>query len=148
MRNVSATKTRAKFYCFLLLGVALMACSQGGGPNNVASSRGGDEDSAYAELCKKYEACGCEQFAQCMKEAANSPELQKPEVRECMLKSSCQSLCAGHPDGCVADSGGGPGGGTTSGSKEPNCAAIPCSKNSDCPVGCYGGCGGGVCLSF
>lgn len=146
MKNYASGKRRSKFCCFLVLGLILMACQQGG--SNSTASPQGEGDSTNVELCRKYEACGCEKFTKCMQEAASAPDLQKPGVRECMLKSSCQSLCAGHPDGCLSNPGGGSQGAGTA-PRQTNCAGIPCSKNSDCPVGCTGGCGDmGYCLSF
>lgn len=151
MKNVVSAKARVTLYCFLVFGLALMSCRPGAGSGsfNTASSEGVG-DVANAELCKKYEACGCQQFEQCMRDAANTPELQKPEVRECLMKSSCPSLCAGHPDACFANSG--PQDAGTSGPgqvpQKPGCAQIHCTSKSDCPTECYGGCGMGVCLSF
>ena len=168
MKNYVAGKSWIKFCALLLLGLILMACQKSGNSNSAASSqKGGDSesttsardegDAANAELCKKIEACGCEKFTQCMQEAASTAELQKPGVRECMLKSSCQSLCAGRPDGCLSESGGGSQDAETAPEPIPqtaptpqqlNCGRIRCSRNSDCPAGCSGGCGMGYCLSF
>ena len=143
-----APKTRLNLCCFLLLSLALMACQKGTDANSTANAEGAG-DAANAELCRKYEACGCQKFAQCMEQAANSPELQKPGVRECMLKSSCQSLCAGHPDACINGTGGQQGAGTSPGQPQrSDCSHIRCSQNTDCPSDCYGGCDGVICYSF
>lgn len=141
---------------FLLLCAVLVACRLGSdsetSSNNSnrresgsrSSSQSEAKSEANAELCRKYESCGCVSYASCMEQFENDPNLEKPGVRECMLNSSCESLCANDPDGCKGQSGGtGTGTGTRS-----NCAAISCSKNSDCPSDCYGGCDGVRCYSF
>jgi hypothetical protein len=146
MKKHAAEKMWVEFCCFLLVGLFLMACQNGGNSNSTASAQGGD-DAANAELCKKIEACGCEKFTQCMQSLASSADVKKPGVRECMMNSTCPSLCAGHPDACFGDStGSGQGAGTAP--PKTSCTNIPCSKSSDCPVGCSGGCELGHCLSF
>ena len=130
----------AKFCLLLLPCLALCACKPG------ADAGGGG--AANEELCRKYAACGCEPFADCMKNAARAPDLDKPGVRECMLRSSCESLCRGVPDGCVKEGGGGGQPGAGGGGTRSNCTAIRCSQNSDCPSDCYGGCDGVICYSF
>jgi hypothetical protein len=90
------------------------------------------------EACRKYESCGCQAFAQCMEQIGNDPSIEAG-IGDCMIKSSCQSLCAGKPDGCPK---------TSTGPQKSNCSAIPCSKNSDCPSDCYGGCDGVICYAF
>jgi hypothetical protein len=138
---------RAKFCCLLLLTLALAACKPGANAGNERASAGGaGGNEVNSELCRKYDSCGCQSYADCMKGAAESPALDKPGIRECMLKSSCESLCLGVPDGCVNQGGGQSGSGGTGG--RSNCAAIRCSKNSDCPSDCYGGCDGTICYSF
>jgi hypothetical protein len=139
---------RAKFCCLLLLAVALAACKPGANAGNSrASAEGAEGNEVNAELCRKYASCGCQSYEDCMKGAANSPALRQTGIRECMLKSSCESLCLGVPDACINESGGQqPGAGGTGG--RSNCAAIRCSKNSDCPSDCYGGCDGVICYSF
>ena len=148
-------QTALKACCLLLLFAVLIACRLGGdgasdtSRNKKRESSGGSSkseagDAANAELCRKYESCGCVSYASCMEQFEGDPNLEKPGVRECMLNSSCQSLCANDPDGCKgASSGSDAGSGTRS-----NCAAISCSKNSDCPADCYGGCDGVRCYSF
>ena len=135
----------AKLCCLFLLFMVLVACNLTGGlSDDNSSSRSKPKDDRNAELCRKYESCDCQSYDDCMAQAENDQNLEKPGVRECMLNSSCASLCAGKPDGC----------GKSSGSKEStvpersNCAAIPCRRNSDCPTDCYGGCNGTICLSF
>ncbi|MBD0325733.1 MAG: hypothetical protein ICV68_04845 [Pyrinomonadaceae bacterium] len=91
------------------------------------------------EACRRYESCGCQSFAQCMAEIGNDPSIEAG-IGDCMIKSSCESLCAGKPDGCPKTNSGGP--------QRSNCSAIPCSKNSDCPADCYGGCDGVICYAF
>ncbi len=142
---------RAKFCCLLLLTLLLAACKPGANADKGNASAGGaGGGEVNAELCRKYESCGCESYEDCMRNAAKAPDLDKPGVRECMLKSSCESLCLGFPDGCVKQGGGGqPGaGGAGGGQGRSNCTAIRCSKNSDCPSDCYGGCDGVICYSF
>ncbi|HKQ54118.1 MAG TPA: hypothetical protein VJT74_17205 [Pyrinomonadaceae bacterium] len=140
---------RAKFCCLLLLCLALAACKPRAG-NGRASAEGAEGNEVNAELCQKIASCGCGTYEDCMQGAANAPALKQPGIRECMLKSSCESLCLKVPDGCINEGGGGgqtgAGGGSTGG--RSNCAAIKCSKNSDCPSDCYGGCDGVICYSF
>ena len=139
----------AKFCCLLMLALALAACKPGANAGNSrASAEGAGGGEINAEPCRKYESCGCESYADCMKNAAQATDLDKPGVRECMLKSSCESLCLGFPDACVKQGGGQPGAGGGGGQQRSNCAAIRCSKNSDCPSDCYGGCDGVICYSF
>ena len=151
--KTSAQGTRAKFCLFLLMCLALAACKPGANAGRDQASAGGvgGDGEVNSELCRKYDACGCESYEDCMKNAAKAPDLDKPGIRECMLKSSCESLCLGFPDGCVKQGGGAqPGAGGTGGGgqQRSNCAAIKCSKNSDCPSDCYGGCDGVICYSF
>lgn len=145
-----------KACCFLLLFAVLVACRLGGdsrSENNSnrrretssnSSSKSKTTNEANAELCRKYDSCGCQSYDDCMSALDNDPNIDKPGLRECMLNSSCQSLCAGKPDGCTGKSGSG----GTQGPTRSNCAEIPCSKNSDCPADCYGGCDGVRCYSF
>ena len=100
------------------------------------------DDNLKKRVCKKYASCGCQEYEKCLAEAekANYPD----EVLECILKSSCESLCAGKPDACSGAENN-----PTAGAPEtPSCPQIRCSKNSDCPGGCYGGCSDGHCLLF
>jgi hypothetical protein len=162
MKIVRKETGRAIFnaFCFLLLFAVLTACRFGpseesnnsnnrrresGSSSSGSKSEGGNE--ANAELCRKYDSCGCQSYDDCMKGLENDRNIEKPGVRECMLNSSCQSLCAGKPDGCTGQSGST---GAGSGGTQPrsNCAAIPCSNKSDCPTDCYGGCDGVRCYSF
>ena len=143
MREGRAKSLLTTLCCLFLLLAALLACRLGGDKSNSSSARK-SEDSPNTQLCKKYESCGCQSYDACMEQAANEPNLKKPGVRECMLNSSCESLCAGKPDGCTGTS-------SSQGSTAPersNCAAISCSKDSDCPADCYGGCDGVRCYSF
>ena len=144
-----AGRARAKFCCLLLLLLALAACKPGANKGG-ASTEGAGGGEVNAELCRKYESCGCESYEDCMRNSARAADLDKPGVRECMLKSSCESLCLGFPDACFKEGGGGQPapGGTGGGRQRSNCAAIRCSKNSDCPSDCYGGCDGVICYSF
>ena len=131
-----------KLCCLFLLFAALLACRLSDGSRSTRKSEG---DNPNVQLCKKFESCGCQSYDDCMAEAEKSTALETPGVRDCMLKSSCSSLCAGKPDGCT--------GGTSSGQrdttpKRSDCSSIRCSKNSDCPSDCYGGCDGVQCYSF
>jgi hypothetical protein len=81
-----------------------------------------------------------------MAQIGSDPAIEQASIGDCMLKSSCQSLCAGHPDGCPKTNTG--AGNPSTGSQKSNCSAIPCSRNSDCPSDCYGGCDGVICYSF
>jgi hypothetical protein len=145
--RVSRTKSSlAKLCCLFLLFVILVACKLTGGlGDNDNGSTSSVRDDRNAELCRKIDSCGCQSYDDCMTLFENDQNLEKPGVRECMLNSSCDSLCAGKPDGC--------GGGASKGNgstvpERSNCAAIPCSNNSDCPSDCYGGCDGVRCYSF
>jgi hypothetical protein len=156
----------------LLLATALAACAGNantGGTDNRASSPSGEtrdnssatsqtasddssapatQDSAgrNAEVCRKYDSCGCQKYDECMAALENDAYIDGPGVRECLLKSSCASLCANRADGCSGTNGAG---NPSTAPRQTNCAAIPCGKNSDCPTECYGGCGDfRVCLSF
>lgn len=157
----------------LLLSATLAACGDNastGSTDNRRTSSGGEtqdnaasttqtsaDDSAPAtqqsagslatQVCRKYDSCGCQKYDDCMAQIGNDPSIDQPGVGDCMLKSSCQSLCAGKPDGCA---GSNPGAGNPGGAPQrTNCAAIHCGKNSDCPTECYGGCGDfHICLSF
>ncbi len=142
-RKVYMRSLLAKLCCFSLILAALLACRLTSNSDDKSSTRSG-KDGPNVELCKKYESCGCQSYDECIAQAEKSEDLNKPGVRECMLKSSCDSLCAGKPDGCGGNSG-------SKGSTMPersNCAAISCSRDSDCPSDCYGGCNGVICLSF
>ncbi|MEP7037755.1 MAG: hypothetical protein ABI891_05390, partial [Acidobacteriota bacterium] len=94
------------------------------------------------QVCKRYDSCGCQSYEKCMEDAKimNFDD----EVLSCVLKSSCKSLCAGKPDGCK-DAERSP---KTNAPKQSACPQIRCSKNSDCPGDCYGGCKNGICLLF
>ena len=93
------------------------------------------------KICKKYAACGCQSYESCMRDLKNDPTPDEPGILECILASSCKSLCAGKPD-C---------GGSRSGRSQPkrsNCSQVRCSRDSDCPGDCHGGCSEGRCYSF
>ena len=160
----TAKKAQITLCGFFLLSLALISCQPSGNTSNSQSAAtpagtagrstgtsSGDEatakDNLYSELCRKYDSCGCQKYDDCMAQAANSPALEDATLRACMTKSSCASLCAGRPDGCLSQGSGG-GGGPSTGQQRSNCAAIPCSKDSDCPSDCYGRCNGTICLSF
>jgi len=136
----------------LLLFAVLIACRLGAGDDSGNRKRSGSNGSkseakseANSELCRKYESCGCISYEDCMRGFENDTNLEKPGVRECMLNSSCESLCANDPDGCKGQQ---QQNGTGGGASRSNCSAISCSKNSDCPSDCYGGCDGVRCYSF
>lgn len=159
----------------LLVAMALMACAGnsntgggGGSDNRAASPSSGTRDNGSAtsqtasddgsapttqasternrEVCRKYDSCGCQKYDECMASLENDPYIDQPGIRECLLKSSCGSLCAGRADGCPGTSGAS---NPSTAPQRTNCAAIPCGQNSDCPTECYGGCGDSrVCLSF
>jgi hypothetical protein len=134
--------------CFLLLLlVVLLACRLGGDnrSSRSSSSERKSKDGPNAQLCKKFDSCGCQSYDDCMEKAEGDPNLEKPGVRECMLNSSCDSLCAGKPDGCTGTSSSRQGDTTP---RRSDCANIQCSQNSDCPSDCYGGCDGVRCYSF
>jgi hypothetical protein len=156
--------------CWLLLPVMLSGCENkgnvsstdnrsssssgsrvednGGASSQTASDDGGSSSSQQSagskaeEVCRKYDSCGCQKFEQCIAEIGNDPSIAQAGIGDCMLKSSCQSLCSGHPDGCPKTN--------TAGGSPPksNCSAISCSKNSDCPSDCFGGCDGVICYAF
>ena len=130
--------------CLFLLLATLLACRLGGDRGSNSSSERKSRDGPNAQLCRKFESCGCQSYDDCMEKAEGDQNLEKPGVRECMLDSSCGSLCAGKPDGCTGSSSG--QGDTTP--KRSDCSHIQCSKNSDCPSDCYGGCDGVRCYSF
>lgn len=98
-------------------------------------------DDPRIKICKKYAACRCQSYESCMRDLENDPTPDEPGILECILKSSCKSLCAGKPD-C---------GGNRPRSNQPkrsNCSQIRCSRDSDCPKDCSGGCSEGRCYSF
>lgn len=102
----------------------------------------GTDDNLKKKVCKKLESCGCQDYEECM---ADAEDLDYPDaVWECMLKSSCESLCAEKPDGCKK-SGDNP---KTTAPDVPDCSRTRCSKNGDCPGGCHGGCIDGYCSLF
>lgn len=158
MNNKSASSLSPKLTtacCLLLLLGVLVACNISTNDNgnrspsnrandNSGSTSASNQDSPNAEVCRKYESCGCAVYDKCIETLENSSDIDKPGVRECMLASSCESLCAGDPDACKRGSNGG----STTAPQKSNCAAISCSKNSDCPADCYGGCDGVRCYSF
>ena len=151
--------------CLTLLFLVIASCSFGdknkneGGKSTSNSGRGqsgnkpaterSDEqreaDGPNAALCKKIDECGCQSYEDCLASLKDDQNIDKPGVRDCMILSSCKSLCAGDPEACK-------GGGTqTQGSgtqQRSNCAAIRCSRNSDCPSDCFGGCKEGLCYMF
>jgi hypothetical protein len=134
-----------KLCCLLLLLAVVLACRLGDSSRRSSSPERKSENSPNAQLCKKYDSCGCESYDDCIEKAEGEQSLEKPGVRECMLNSSCDSLCAGKPDGCIGGTSTGQGDTTP---KRSDCANIRCSQNSDCPSDCYGGCDGVRCYSF
>ena len=159
MRSPQARPRRSflNLCCFPLMLAVVLGCLLSGNRNSDnekkssrdsgSSSSRSSSNSPNAELCRKYESCDCSGFSysKCVEQLDNDPNVEKPGVRECMLKSSCASLCAGKPDACIGQSTG-KGAGTSGGRSD--CSNISCSKNSDCPSDCYGGCDGVRCYSF
>lgn len=115
------------------------ATSQQANDDGSAPATQQSAGSMAEEICRKYDSCGCQPFAQCMEQIGNDPSIERAGRGDCLLKSSCQSLCANSPDGCAK---------TDTGPQKSNCSAISCSKNSDCPADCYGGCDGVICYAF
>ncbi len=99
-------------------------------------------DDLKKKVCKKFDSCGCQDYDDCMAELEENDF--SDEVLQCLLKSSCKSLCAGDPDGCKK-SGDTP---KTKAPDVPSCSRISCTKNGDCPGGCTGGCIDGYCSLF
>ena len=97
------------------------------------------------KVCKKYDECGCQDYEECLEEAADL--YYEDEVWACMLKSSCESLCAGKPDVCINGENN-PGTTAPNVPQVPNCYATTCTRDSDCPGGCSGGCSEGHCYLF
>lgn len=91
-------------------------------------------------ICKRYESCDCQTYESCMSDLKNDTTPDEPGILQCVLNSSCESLCAGKPDGCPNRKREVP--------NRSNCSQIRCSKDSDCPGDCHGGCSGGVCYMF
>jgi hypothetical protein len=110
-------------------------------PATDTSDEQRESDGPNAALCKKYDECGCQAYDDCIAGLKGDQNIDKPGVRDCLMLSSCQSLCANQPDGCK-------GGGNSGTQQRSNCAAIRCSRNSDCPSDCYGGCKEGLCYMF
>lgn len=92
------------------------------------------------EICKRYESCDCQTYESCLTDLENDSTPDEPGILECILASSCESLCAGKPDGCPNRKSEAP--------QRSNCSQIRCSKDSDCPGDCHGGCSEGVCYMF
>ncbi|HEX8494847.1 MAG TPA: hypothetical protein VF658_18540 [Pyrinomonadaceae bacterium] len=146
-RYIAIRMLLVKLCVCLCVSAALVGCVNNANvqsTDNRSASRGGE--SRAEEVCRRYASCGCQSFDDCMSQIGSDPAIDQPGIGDCMLKSSCQSLCAGRPDGCpkTGTGAGNPGGGQ----QRSNCSAIPCSKNSDCPSDCYGGCDGVICYSF
>jgi hypothetical protein len=100
----------------------------------------GDSDNPRVEICKRYESCGCQSYESCMQQLENDTTPEEPGVKECIAASTCESLCAGKPDGCPNRRSQVP--------ETPNCSGITCSRDSDCPGACHGGCSDGRCYLF
>lgn len=132
--------------CLLLLLMALLACRLSADNENESATQSA-KDEANAELCKKYDSCGCVSYKACLESSRKDTNLDKPGVRACMLASSCESLCDAKPDGCIGGRAASEGGGAAA-PQRSDCSSVSCSKNSDCPSDCYGGCDGVRCYSF
>ncbi|MBA2731783.1 MAG: hypothetical protein H0U54_02705 [Acidobacteria bacterium] len=122
-------------FTFSLLSVS--ACAANWSQGNSAG-----EGTYQKKVCEKYAACGCQDYEKCIEETGNLKYSDR--AYECVLKSSCESLCAGKPDGCSGAESI-PQGGVP---QTPDCSRIRCTSNNDCPGGCYGGCSDGYCLLF
>ena len=94
------------------------------------------------QVCRKYDECGSQDYEECMEEAADL--YYEDEVWACMLNSSCESLRAGKPDACMKSNNSQ----VTTAPDVPDCSGTTCTRNSDCPGGCHGGCSEGRCYLF
>lgn len=111
-------------------------------PKEVEKNAMSSSDDWREKVCKKYDECGCQDYEECMEGIADLNYEEK--TWSCLLKSSCEGLCANQPDGC-AQTENNP---TTTAPDVPNCSGTTCTKNSDCPGGCHGGCSEGRCYLF
>lgn len=100
-------------------------------------------------VCKKYDGCGCQPYDECVEVSQTEPtrsSLAMPGVRDCLVSSTCESLCAGKPSACTGGAGGGGGGGGGS------CGDITCSEtaggNQPCVDAGCGSCYFGHCTLF
>lgn len=99
-------------------------------------------DDLKRQVCRKYDECGSQDYEECMEQAANL--YYGDEVWACMLDSSCESLREGKPDACLKTQNNQP----TVVPDVPDCYGTTCTRNSDCPGGCHGGCSEGRCYLF
>lgn len=111
-------------------------------PKEVEKNAMSSSDDWREKVCKKYDECGCQDYEECMEQLADLYYEEKTWA--CLLKSSCEGLCAGQPDGCL----NGENNPTTTAPDVPNCSGTSCTRNSDCPGGCHGGCSEGRCYLF
>lgn len=111
---------------------------------NTEKSALSSTDDLKKEVCKKYDECGSQDYDECMKQAENL--YYEDEVWACMLDSSCESLSAGKPDACIKGENNPQT--TDTMPKRSDCYGTTCSRNSDCPGDCYGGCKEGHCYMF
>ena len=128
-------KSKTAILTILLLLASACAANRNMGTYDIGSTN-------QKKVCEKYASCGCQEYEKCMAETGNSTYSDR--TYECVLKSSCESLCAGKPDGCSSAESTPPAGAP----ETPGCSRIRCSNNNDCPGGCYGGCSDGYCLLF
>lgn len=116
----------------------------GGGERAGAEGEAGgaqrSSDDPRVKICKRYESCGCQSYESCMEQLKDDPTPDEPGILECIMKSSCKSLCAGKPDCGGERPGAAP--------KRSNCSQIRCRRDADCPGDCHGGCSEGRCYSF
>lgn len=94
------------------------------------------------QVCRKYDECGSQDYEECVEQAAEL--YYDDEVWACMLESSCESLRAGKPDACMKSQNNR----STVAPDVPDCYGTTCTRNSDCPGGCHGGCSEGRCYLF
>ena len=95
-------------------------------------------------VCRKYDECGSQDYEDCIEQAENL--YYEDEVWACMLDSSCESLRAGKPDACIKGENNPQT--TDTLPKRSDCYGTTCTRNSDCPGDCYGGCKEGHCYMF
>jgi hypothetical protein len=110
--------------------------------NNEKSAFSSTTEDLKHQVCRKYDECGSQDYEECIEQAADL--YYDDEVWACMLDSSCESLREGKPDACMkAKNNQG-----TVVPDVPNCYGTTCTRNSDCPGGCHGGCSEGRCYLF
>lgn len=99
-------------------------------------------DDLKKQVCRKYDECGSQDYEECVEQAEDL--YYDDEVWACMLDSSCESLRAGKPDACMKSKNSQ----VTTAPDVPDCYGTTCTRNSDCPGGCHGGCSEGRCYLF